>query len=154
MRIIPWNPLLNPRFLESSTKVIVRSLGVLLILMIFVFLAACASGGDETQKDENDPVEISTEDDDPVSSEGQVQSEELAQDEQPSEQSSATEIEEIQAAPISPDEGWQTSAHSDSYVLSSNGTNDTCARCHSPACVTRSGPSSGRAESWCFWDCC
>ena len=38
-----------------------------------------------------------------------------------------------QTEPLSPEESWQASAHADSYVLSKEGRNDNCARCHSPA---------------------
>ena len=38
-----------------------------------------------------------------------------------------------QVVRLSPEEGWAASAHSNSYVIDTNGRNDSCARCHSAA---------------------
>ncbi len=43
-----------------------------------------------------------------------------------------TQVAIPENVPLPPEEGWAMSSHADTYVISAEGKNDTCARCHSP----------------------
>jgi hypothetical protein len=118
---------------EKSGNNMVKNAGTVLILLIVILIAACTSAENDSQQNANDTSSTGSNEGAPVSTVGDDQTEEpIEKDDSSTDQPSTDETEEVHTEPVSPEEGWQSSAHADSYVLSTAGKNDTCARCHSP----------------------
>jgi hypothetical protein len=85
----------------------------LLILVLLCFLAACSSNNDAVPQEDNNSSQQDTQNNQALNN----------TDQQDAEQPSSAE--EIQIA-------WQSSAHASTFLVDSEGQNNSCAQCHAP----------------------
>ena len=85
------------------------------ILVLALVIVACQPEGDSPTPGESTAPPAEETDTEPVSQ-------------------GAIESDSAQAlpTPLPPEDGWLTSVHADSFVMTEDGVNSTCARCHSP----------------------
>lgn len=99
---------------------------VVAIVLCLLLMVGCQTGDDQPTESEPETETIAE-----TTAEQQQPSAEVVVDDG-SEDSPETQAVLVVAEPLPPDDGWSMSRHSDTYVLSVDGKNDTCARCHSP----------------------
>jgi hypothetical protein len=134
MKFIPDGLNMTPSHFRKPGSITIVIATAVLLLLLAAFVAACSSGDSETEVETGVATTNQTGDDTGSETEDKdVVATSSDQDESSTDQSLAGENQESQPEPATPDEGWLSSPHADSYVKSSADRNDTCARCHSPA---------------------
>jgi hypothetical protein len=127
MKLYPKKP--NPGTLLCLRKGRVAAAAVMLCLCLLV-VVGCQTGDDEPTDVEPQAAEVDSKVED--SSDNVVDDSGGDANGDSTEIKTETEVAIPETVPLPPEEGWAMSSHADTYVISAEGKNDTCARCHSP----------------------
>lgn len=118
-------------FPRSSRRLAWGGVAIAVVLCLYIMMAAgCQTGDDEPTDVEAQGTKVETEVED--SSDYVADDATGDSSDESAETETETKVEIPEIVPLPPEEGWAMSSHADTYVISTEGKNDTCARCHSP----------------------